>query len=241
MASETTQRRTADSKESAPKIKEMAGRLHRKLKQSLSASLQLALVFLAAPAHAARPFFTDDARVVDKGHCQIETFYKDQRTYSGSEFWFLPACNPFGAELTLGRNRIEGDRNTIVQAKYLFKELQTNGFGFAGSAGSFGGEAFVNGIASVSFLDERAVVHANVGRFRESGHTWGLGLEALLSAPRVYGILETFGQRGEAPTYHYGIRFWVIPNRFQIDATRGDQAGGDPDRRFYSLGLRFIF
>ena len=78
-------------------------------------------------------------------------------------------------------------------------------------------------------------------RFQDDGHTWGVGLEALLHAPRVYGILETFGQRGEAPTYHYGIRFWVIPNRFQIDATRGDQGGGDPDRRFYTLGLRFIF
>ncbi|HUQ74919.1 MAG TPA: hypothetical protein VM183_09355 [Burkholderiales bacterium] len=209
--------------------------------------MQAALLVFAAPAYSARPFFTDDARVVEKGHCQIETFYKDQRTYAGSEFWFLPACNPSfvpmanGLELTVAANRIEGDRNTIVQAKYLFKELQTNGIGFAGSAGTFGGETFVNGIASFSFLDDRAVVHANLGRFRETGATWGLGLEALLSAPRVYGILETFGQRGEAATYHYGIRFWVIPNRFQIDATRGDQGGGDPDRRFYSLGLRFIF
>jgi len=65
--------------------------------------------------------------------------------------------------------------------------------------------------------------------------------QALLFAPRVYGILESFGQRGESPTYHYGIRFWVIPNRFQIDATRGDQGGGAPDRRFYTLGMRFIF
>lgn len=45
-------------------------------------------------AHAARPFVTDDARVVGRGGCQIETFYKEQRAYSGSGFWFLPACNP---------------------------------------------------------------------------------------------------------------------------------------------------
>jgi hypothetical protein len=212
------------------------------------ASIAIALVALphTGTVHAARPFFTDDARVVDKGHCQLETFYKDQRSYSGSEFWFLPACNPSfvpmqnGVELTVAANRIEGDRNTILQAKYLFKELQTNGYGIAASAGSFGGEAYVNGIVSFSFLEDRAVVHTNVGRFREAGTTWGLGLEALLAPPRVYGILEAFGQRGEAPTYHYGIRFWVIPSRFQIDATRGDQ-GGDPMRRFYTLGLRFIF
>jgi hypothetical protein len=217
------------------------------LKVVLTAGLHAALAVFALPAHGARPFFTDDARVVERGHCQVETFYKEQHTYSGSEFWFLPACNPSfvpldnGLELTVAGNRIEGERNTIVQAKYLFKELQTNGFGVAVSAGSFGGQPYVNAIASFSFLDDRAVVHTNIGRFNEDGHSWGVGLEALLAPPRMYGILETFGQRGEAPTYHYGIRFWVIPNRFQVDATRGDQGGGDPDRRFYTLGLRFIF
>lgn len=191
--------------------------------------------------HAARPFVTDDARVVDKDHCQVETFYKTERTYNGSEFWWLPACNPGFLEITVGANRIEDQGNGILQGKYLFKELQSNGYGLALSLGSFSGQPYANAIASFSFLDDRAVVHTNLGRFNEDGKTWGVGLEALLAPPRVYGILETFGQRGEAPTWHYGIRFWVIPNRFQVDATRGDQGGGDPDRRFYTLGLRFIF
>ena len=218
----------------------MGGRLHRKLRRSLSASFQAALVFLAAPAHGARPFFTDDARVVDQGHCQLETFYKEQRTYSGSEFWFLPACNPFGLELTAGANRIEDERRSVFQAKYLFKELQTNGYGLAASVGYFGSDPYVNGIASFSFLDDRAVVHANVGAISSFGATWGVGLEALLLAPRLYGIVETFGQRSQTPTLHYGLRFWVVPNRFQIDATSGHQSA-DPEKRFYSVGLRFIF
>jgi hypothetical protein len=210
------------------------------MNKSLSASFQAALVLLAAPAYAARPFFTDDARVVDRGHCQLETFYKEQRAYSGSEFWFLPACNPLGMELTVGGNRIEGERNSIFQGKYLFKELQTNGFGLAGSLGYFGSDPYVNGIASFSFLDDRAVVHANLGSISRTGATWGLGLEALLLAPRVYGIAEVFGQRGETPTLHYGLRFWVVPNRFQIDATSGNQSA-DPEKRFYSVGVRILF
>jgi hypothetical protein len=207
----------------------------------LTASLRFTVLFLgAASAHAARPFFTDDARVVDPGHCQVESFYKEQRAYAGSEFWFLPACNPFGLELTAGGNRIEGERSAILQAKYLFRELKTNGVGFAASVGYFGSDPYINGIASFSFLDDRAVVHTNLGAISGFGGTWGVGLEALLFAPRVYGIVETFGQRSQTPTLHYGLRFWVIPNRFQIDATHGEQSG-DPAKRFFSVGVRLLF
>jgi len=203
-----------------------------------SASALLAALFVSASAYGARPFFTDDARIVDK--CQVETFYKEQRTYSGSEFWFLPACNLRGVELTAGGNRIEGERNAIVQAKFMLKTLETNGAGYALSLGSFGGEPYFNAIGSRSILDDRLVFHGNLGDFRDSGGTWGYGVEALLWAPRVYGIFESFGQHRETPTYHYGVRFWVIPNRVQIDTTRGDQTGAG-NRRFYTVGLRLLF
>ena len=178
--------------------------------------------------------------MVDEGHCQLESFYKEQRAYSGSEFWFLPACNPFGLELTVGGNRIEDEKSSIFQAKYVFKELQTNGYGLAASLGYFGSDPYANTIASCSFLEDRSVVHTNLGYVSSFGATWGVGLEALVWAPRVYGIVETFGQRGETPTLHYGVRFWVIPNRFQIDATHGHQAA-EPEKRFFSVGIRLLF
>ena len=193
----------------------------------------------ASLCHAARPFVTDDARTVDPDHCQLETFYKEQRAYSGSEFWFLPACNRLGVEWTVGGNRIEGERNLVLQGKKLFKPLETNGYGLALSVGSFGGDPYVNGIASFSFLQDWSVIHSNLGYF-ENRPTWGIGLEQLVFAPRVYAILETFGERGEKPTQHAGIRFWVIPNRFQIDSTYGTQQS-DPVRRFFTVGLRFLF
>lgn len=203
----------------------------------------IALVACATSAYGARPFVTDDARIVDEGHCQLETFYKDQRAYPASEFWFVPACNPFGLELTLGGNRIEGERNSLVQGKLVFKELKPNGVGVAGSVGSFGGDPYVNGIASVSLLDDRATVHANAGVIRnpdaERG-TWGIGMEAQLARPRWYAIAETYGERGDKPTRHIGLRYWLIPERFQVDASHGEQ-GASPARRFHSVGLRFIF
>jgi hypothetical protein len=219
----------------------------RPVKDSCKLIALLVLALLPAAVHAARPFFTDDARIVEQGHCQLETFAKRQSAYAGSEFWFLPACNPpfvplaSGAEVTLGGNRIEGEYNTIVQAKLLLKPLATNRSGYALSLGTFGGDPYLNTIASFSFLDERSVVHANLGvnRGDEDRGTWGLGLEQLLSR-RWYGILETFGQRGDKPTLHFGLRFWVIPDHFQIDATHGHMSA-DPEKRFNSLGLRFIF
>jgi len=196
-------------------------------------------------AHAARPFVTDDARVVDQGGCQIETFYKHQNAYQGSEFWFVPACNPAGAELTFGGNRVEGDDNLILQAKVLLRALQPNGAGYAMSLGFYGGSPYVNAIGSFSFADDRAVIHANFGAYddRQTERlrgTWGIGLEALLWSPRLYGILETYGLRDEKPTLHAGLRFWVVPQRVQVDATAGEQHA-TPERRFVTVGLRLLF
>ena len=70
--------------------------------------LLLALLLASVEARAARPFVTDDARIVDKDGCQLETFVKRQSRFDESEFWFLPSCNPWGAELTAGHSRVDG-------------------------------------------------------------------------------------------------------------------------------------
>jgi len=211
---------------------------------SASTLLIAALGLASASAHAARPFVTDDARIVDK--CQIETYYKEQQTYSGNEFWFLPACNaeylglPFNFEITAGGNRVEGEDNGILQVKFLLKTLETNGAGYAVSLGKVGGQPYFNTILSRSILDDRVVFHANLGGFRDTGASWGYGAEVLLWAPRVYGIFEGYGVHRETPTYHYGARFWVVPDHFQVDMTQGQQTGTG-NRRFYTVGLRFLF
>jgi hypothetical protein len=213
----------------------------------------LICMLAAAPAQAARPFVTDDARIVDKDGCQVETFVKRQRRYEESEFWFLPACNPWGSELTLGYIRVNstpaGDTNTaVLQAKTLLKPLEPNGVGFGVTLGALAGDRispYVNGIGSFSVADDRVVLHSNIGAVRDNvaaftRWTWGLGAEVLLAAPRLYGILESYGQRGEKPTLHTGLRIWIVPNRLQVDTTVGLQKS-DPERRFGTLGLRVLW
>jgi hypothetical protein len=212
-------------------------------------------VFLlsATAAQAARPFVTDDARVVDKDGCQIETFVKRQRRFDETEFWLLPACNPWGAELTLGHIRVDstpnGDtRTTVLQAKTLLKPLATNGAGFALTVGTFYNSAlspYVNVIGSFSLADDRVVLHTNLGAIRDnvarvSRGTWGAGAEILLIAPRLYGIIESYGQRGEKPTLHTGLRIWIVPNRVQVDTTVGLQ-NSSPEHRFGTVGLRILW
>jgi hypothetical protein len=225
----------------------------------------LVLTLACAAAHAARPFVTDDARIVDPDGWQIESFVKRQRAFKESEFWFLPAHNPGGkfaggrVELTLGRYWVDspaqGDNQaTLMQAKTLLKPLETNGTGFALTLGAARVEPFqrtaqwnpyFNSIGSLSLADDRVVLHGNLGGVRDrpadrSRATWGVGAEVLLLAPRLIGIVETYGQSGEKPTFHTGLRFWAIPNRWQIDATMGTQ-DASPARRFLSIGMRFLF
>jgi hypothetical protein len=216
--------------------------------------LLLLALLLAAPAvHAARPFVTDDARIVDKDGCQIETFVKRQRRFDESEFWFLPACNPWGAELTVGHIRLDstpsGDsRTTVLQAKTLLKPLESNGSGFALTLGVLANTAsspYFNAIGSFSFAEDRIVLHTNLGAIRDnvariSRGTWGAGAEILLIAPRLYAIAETYGQRGEKPTAHTGLRIWIVPNQVQVDTTVGMQQGS-PERRFATVGLRILW
>jgi hypothetical protein len=216
-------------------------------------ALLFALLLAASGAHAARPFVTDDARIVDKDGCQVETFVKRQRRFDESEFWLLPACNPWGAELTLGHIRLDsnlsGDtRTTVLQAKTLLKPLVSNGAGFALTVGMLANTAsspYFNAIGSFSFLDDRVVLHTNLGGIRDnvakiSRGTWGTGAEVLLIAPRLYGIVETYGQRGEKPTAHTGLRIWIVPNRVQVDTTLGVQ-NSSPERRFGTVGLRILW
>lgn len=205
---------------------------------------------------------TDDARVVDTGGCQIESFLKRQRRQQENEVWFLPGCAPVGqVELTFGGLRADNTREgtssaMIAQAKTLLRELRTNDFGLAITLGTTrinpiqpdtqaGWSPFVNLIGSLSVIDDRIVLHANAGSVRDrvmsrTRATWGLGAEILLH-PSLYAIMETYGQEAEGSSGQIGLRYWVIPNRIQIDGTLGAQSGQNPSRAWTSVGIRLLF
>lgn len=218
-------------------------------------TLLAGLTICSSAVQAARPFVTDDARTVEPGGCQIETFSKQQLRTRESEFWFLPACNPLGnLEMTLGAINASdapgSSRTLLVQGKTLLRPLQTNDFGLAMSVGALETTSaapvarlspYLNMIASLSLRHDALVLHANAGALDDrpasrTRGTWGWGAEILLN-PRLFGIAETYGQAGERPSKHAGLRYWIEPNRFQVDATAGTQRG----RTWISMGIRLLF
>jgi hypothetical protein len=201
---------------------------------------------------------TDDARLTTAGSCQVESW---SRRYSDrSETWALPACNPTGnLEITAGGASLrEADQgpsaDALLQIKTLFKTMPANGWG-AGLAlglvrqrphaqsGPAQGQTYLYVPVSVSFADGRWVTHTNLGWARDPANgqdqmTWGMGLEAQLHR-RWMWIGETFGNDRQKPFWQTGLRYQVVPDRFQIDATWGAPQGLRSTNNWLSFGLRW--
>lgn len=137
-------------------------------------------------ARAIRPFITDDARVVGKGHLQLESWFR--RDSESLQVWAFPAVGPTDwLELSMGgvvgsSTRTQSTGATfalsmpLVQGKLLLKEATPNGLpGFAVAVGGIppiGRGGFESeGLAYYTYLavteslfdEEHVLVHANIG------------------------------------------------------------------------------
>jgi hypothetical protein len=221
-------------------------------------SFLIALACWQGSAHAARPFMTDDARLTTEGSCQLESWTR--RYTDRTEYWALPACNPSGnLEVTAGGGHFNADgqahsRDSILQAKTLFRPMQTNDWGWGLAVGRAWhpsaqpgpnnlGNTYVYVPLSVSMRDDRVVVHTNLGwvqdrQSRLNATTWGVGVEYWVH-PKVMVIAESFGDDRQKPWVQSGARFSWVPGIFQIDVTRGIQPGSGSRSSWTSFGLRY--
>ena len=218
-------------------------------------AMAVTITLVGTSAYAARPMNTDDARIVDPKACQVESWVRKNR--DSTEFWAQPACNPTGnLEVTVGGSHVReddaGSQNSwVLQGKTLFKPLETNGWGWGLAAGTVRHNGPENGRdwyayvpVSHSLFDDRLNLHLNVGWLRDGllrRHfmTWGIGSETRLSE-RTWLIAETFGQNEGRPFYQAGLRYWIVPDHVQIDATYGNRFGAGGSERWFSIGLRLL-
>ena len=218
--------------------------------------LIFAASLVASSADAARPMITDDARTVDPKACQVESWVRSNR--DSTEYWALPACNFTGnLEVTFGGARTHDDSGTrttdvVLQAKTLFRKLETNSWSWGLGGGTIrhppehgpAGDLYAYVPVTFSLRDDRTFVHTNIGwlRQKEDGRnrmTWGLGSETELTQ-RAWLIAEAYGQNEGRPFYQMGVRYWIVPNRVQTDATYGNRFGRDSGERWFSVGIRLL-
>jgi hypothetical protein len=224
----------------------------------IGAILLISLMLASKAAYPARPFVTDDARLALAQSCQLESW---SRVYSSStEFWALPACNPTGnLEFTLGAGRVHqsnyATNDYVLQVKTLFKEMAPGGVGWGLAVGKIAHPSINPGpnllgnqyaYLPISFLSQssRQAIHLNLGalqydRTGQTRATWGLGLEQH-STDRLHFIAETFGDHRSQPYFQAGVRYFVIKDLLQIDATLGGQLDGPASGRWISFGLRYL-
>jgi hypothetical protein len=209
-------------------------------------------------ALAARPFVTDDARLTTGGSCQVESW---MRIYPDSnELWALPACNPTGnLEFTFGggRSKPQGEQATsdyVFQAKTLLRPLETNGWGMGLAVGTIHhpeinpgpnmlGNTYAYIPLSISLNDDEIILHANLGWLKDKSSglhsaSWGVGGEFKMHA-KLLGIAETYGDNRGMSYGQIGIRYSVIPDLFQLDATVGQQLSGEGNSHWISFGIRY--
>jgi two-component system sensor histidine kinase TctE len=219
----------------------------------------LVLVAPLPPAHAARPMITDDARMVDAKACQVESWARRGR--DATEYWALPACNPLGSfELTIGGAATHEEGTTRftqqqLQVKTLFRPYEPGGWGIGLSvgairharrevAGGWPGDRYFYVPFSIAAGSDDWVVHANLGAVHRRDEqrtvlTWGFGNEIRMT-PRAYFIPEVFRSESGRPFYQAGVRYWVVPDRLQMDATFGNRLGSSTREHWVSVGFRLL-
>ncbi|MBL0194884.1 MAG: hypothetical protein IPQ09_11775 [Myxococcales bacterium] len=209
------------------------------------APLLAACVALLAPreARAIRPFITDDARVVGRGHVQLETYWRRDRL--SLQHWVLPAIGPTDwLELSLGgvhganhlRSLPESPTYAIggplAQGKLLLRETLPNrlpgvaiAVGGLTPAGRGGFEA--PGWSGFSYLaltqaflkEDDLLFHANVGF-------------SAVSAPGLVPAKVTWGLGTQVETVY---DFHLIAEIFSGDPYIQGSGGA------YQAGFRMIF
>lgn len=216
------------------------------------------LILWSSLVYSARPLITDDARIVDKGSCQLEAWSKTTKTVK--EYWALPSCNFLGNfEITAGGTKSYGVDNQqwgnqLIQAKTLFKEPSTNDWSIGFAVGQIKTNAYSENQKSKdnyfyipitqSFNDDSLFLHINIGSSRVANNTSktynsGVGLEYQI-ASKSYLIYEVFQDSSEKLQFQGGVRHWIIPNQVQLDFTYGNKVKTNSSNSWFSIGIRLL-
>jgi len=212
-------------------------------------------IFYLNLSYAARPMLTDDARIVDAKSCQLESWVRDSKNVT--EYWALPACNVSeNLEVTIGGS-LEGESghssfaNELYQMKSIIQPIATNQTGYSIVLGNGRDpKRTMNRVIQDWYLNvpisypynDRLVIHTNLGVTHLTDEktekmNWGLSSEYNYNE-RVDLISEIFNQSSNSTYFQFGLRYWLIKNRAQIDTTYMNSFNHIGEDQSFSIGLR---
>ncbi|OOG23442.1 hypothetical protein B1C78_11295 [Thioalkalivibrio denitrificans] len=217
----------------------------------------LGAMVLTTHALAGGHYVVDDADLIDPRSCEAEIWYTDTDG-AGHGTFLSPTCRldgPWQVTATAGFLRESGSNEELygLEAKALFMDMETHGFGVGLVAGteyltetSRWEVAFAYVPVSFEVVPDRAMAHINLGVERDRGEddktalTWGLGTEATLAGPLGF-VAEVFGddRSGSHPVAQIGPRLALLDDRLFADLTWTRELGGDREEA-WTVGVIFV-
>ena len=214
-------------------------------------------IFYLNLSYAARPMLTDDARIVDAKSCQLESWVRDSKNVT--EYWALPACNVSeNLEVTIGGS-LEGESghssfaNELYQMKSIIQPIAINQTGYSIVLGNGRDpKRTMNKVIQDWYLNvpisypynDRLVIHTNLGVTHLTDEktekmNWGLSSEYNYNE-HIDLISEVFNQSSNSTYFQFGLRYWLIKNRAQIDTTYMNSFNHIGEDQSFSVGLRLL-
>jgi len=214
-------------------------------------------IFYLNHSYAARPMLTDDARIVDAKSCQLESWVRDSKNVT--EYWALPACNVSeNLEVTIGGS-LEGESghssfaNELYQMKSIIQPIAINQTGYSIVLGNGRDpKRTMNKVIQDWYLNvpisypynDRLVIHTNLGVTHLTDEktekmNWGLSSEYNYNE-HIDLISEIFNQSSNSTYFQFGLRYWLIKNRAQIDTTYMNSFNHIGEDQSFSVGLRLL-
>jgi hypothetical protein len=227
------------------------------MKKLLHIALFALGIFYLNLSYAARPMLTDDARIVDPKACQLESWIRDSKHIT--EYWALPSCNVSeNLEVTIGGS-LEGENghssfaNELYQLKTIIQPIAINQTGVSIALGNGRDpkrtmnkaiqDWYLNVPISYPYND-RLVIHTNLGVTHLTDEktekmNWGLSSEYNYNE-HIDLISEVFNQSSNSTYFQFGLRYWLIKNRAQIDTTYMNSFNHIGEDQSFSIGLRLL-
>jgi hypothetical protein len=214
-------------------------------------------------ALAGRPLVTEDAGVIEAGHCEIETWAARSRNTgqdAGDSGWLVPSCGlplPLASQVgvLLATERSGDERATLagLTGKTALRPLTDDSAGLAvawsytGARSSGAGwatyEAALIGVLSVPLRPDW-LIHSNLGWTYRHAERSGALFWALATERTGLGVVdlmaETFGSGRESPWFNAGLRWWVLPERLSFNGSAGIKPAGGRET-LYTVGAKLQF